>query len=247
MSTNLVIVSGTLSKHELRYTPKGTPFLELTLLGKRQVNESFFYSRCDFTFWGKQAEAWAEALQEGAAYQATGRLEYESWEVDGVKASRIRVIGDELFRLENANIQQEEKGPILYGAENRVTLVGGITADPDIRQTNQKTPVAKANLGFSTWDKDGQVAKNHYIELEAWRDIAAQFANLKKGSRVLIEGSLKLESWEDKETKLKRYKRVIEVQRVVKLERIKPVFEEVDFSEDPLAVPAKPTKKSKAA
>ncbi|MDX2007802.1 MAG: single-stranded DNA-binding protein [Meiothermus sp.] len=250
MSTNLVIVSGTLSKHELRYTPKGTPLLEVSLVGKRQVGENHIFFRADLTYWGKQAEGWAEALQEGAAYQATGRLEYDSWEVDGVKASRVRIIGDDLLRLEQADVRQEEKGPMLYGAENRVILVGGLTADPEVRQTPQKTPVAKANLGFSTWDREVKVERSHYLELEAWRDLAAQFADLKKGTPVLVEGSLKLESWEDKSTGLKRYRRLLEVQRVTKLTRIKPVFAdaEVDFSEDPLApTPPKAAKKSKAA
>jgi len=250
MSTNIVIISGTLSKHELRYTPKGTPFLEISLVGKRKVTENHIFFRADFTFYGKLAEAWAEYLIQGQAYQATGRLEYESWEVEGVKASRIRIVGDELFALQNADVRQEEKGPILYGAENRVVLVGGITTNPELRQTSIKTPVAKANLGFSSWDTAAGQAKNHYIELEAWRDVAVQFADLKKGSQVLVEGSLKLESWEDKESKIKRYKRVLEVQRVGKLERIKPTLEELDTSEDPLAETkpsAKPAKKGKAA
>lgn len=244
MSTNLVIVSGTLAKHELRYTPKGTAVLEITLFGKRQVGQNLLFSGADLTYYGKQAENFAEALQEGAAYQATGRLEYEAWEVEGVRNSRLRVVGEELFRLENADIRPEEKGPILYGAENRVILTGGLTADPDLRQTAQKTPVVGARLGFSSWDRANATAKSHYIELEGWREVAAQFAGLGKGAQLLVEGSLKLESWEDKETNTRRYKRVLEVQRVVKLERIKATLEQSEFPEE---LPTKPAKKGRAA
>jgi len=222
----------------LRYTPKGTPLLEVSLIGKRTVGENHIFSRTDITFYGKQAENWADQLKEGLAYQATGRLVYESWEADGVKGSRLRIVGEELFKLDNADIRQEEKGPVLYGAENRVILSGGLTADPEIRQTSLKTPVARASLGFSSWDTSASQARNHYIELEAWRDLAAQFADLKKGSPLLLEGALKTEVWEDKDTKTKRYKRVLEVQRVTPLARIR--------SAEPCLEEAPPTQGSKS-
>ena len=249
MSTNLVLITGTLSRHELRYTAKGTPFLEISLVGKRNIGENHIFFRSDFTFYGKLAEGWAEQLQEGQAYQASGRLEYESWEVDGVKGSRLRIVGDELHSLEHADVREEERGPILYGAENRVLLLGGLTADPDIRQTSLKTPVAKANLGFSSWDATAGQSKSHYVELEAWREVAVQFADLKKGAQVLVEGSLKTEVWEDKETKTKRYKRVLEAQRVTPLKRIRAASkgESPALSDEPAPKPTKPVGKSKAA
>lgn len=222
MSTNLVFMSGVLSKHELRYTPKGTPVLEVTLIGKRAIGHQHIFSRADLTFYGKMAEHWANDLVAGQAYQATGRLVYEAWEADGQKASRLRVVGDELYKLENADVRQEEQGPVLYGAENRVILSGGLTADPEIRQTPLKTPVVKAALGFSIWDASARQAKSHYVELEAWRELAIQLAELKKGTPVLLEGALKTEVWEDKETKSKHYKRVLEIQRVIPLARIRP-------------------------
>lgn len=246
MSVNLVISSGVLARHGLRYTPKGTAFLEASLVGKRPVGENHLFFRTDWVFYGKQTETWAEALVEGRAYQAIGRLEYDAWEVEGVKASRIRIIGSELYSLEGGEIRQEEKGPILYGAENRVILSGGLTADAQVRQTVNKTPVAKASLGFSTWDKEGSAHKDHYIELEAWREAAAQFAGLEKGTPVLLEGALKLEVWEDKETQLKRYKRLVEVHRLLALSRIKPVFDELEFPQEPL-FDAQPKPKSKKA
>ena len=218
MGANLVLASGVLSRHELRYTPKGTPFLEIALVGKRPIKENYVFTRVDLTFYGKQAEAWAGSLVEGAAYQASGRLEYESWEVDGRKGSRLRVVGEELHRLENADIREEEKGPILYGADNRVFLIGGLTADPELRQTSLKTPIAKAQLGFSSWD--GQNSKSHYVELEAWGELAEPFKSLKKGSQVMVEGSLKTEVWEDRQSKTKRYKRLVEVSKVTALERL---------------------------
>ncbi len=242
MSTNLVLISGVLSKHELRYTPKGTPLLEVSLVGKRAVAENHLFFRADFTFYGKLAENWANQLVEGQAYQAMGRLVYESWEVEGVKGSRLRIVGEELFKLENPDIREEEKGPILYGAENRIILSGGLTADPEIRQTSLKTPVAKASLGFSSWNASLGQAKNHYIELEAWRDLAMQFAHLKKGSPVLLEGTLKTEVWEDKETQTKRYKRVLEVQRLTPLARVRSLERN---PEEPSRVKSTPKSKAK--
>lgn len=220
MSTNLIIVSGALAKHELRYTPRGTPLLEVSLVGKREVARNHVFFRADLTFYGKLAEAWAESLQDGAAYQAGGRLEYESWEKSGVKGSRLRVVGDELFALEEADLRDEGKGPILYGAENRVLLSGNLVVSPEIHRTANKTPIAKAQLGFSTWDYAAGQAKSHYVEVEAWRSLAAQFTPLKRGAAVLVEGALKTEVWED-ESGAKRYKRVLEAQALTRLSRVR--------------------------
>jgi single-strand DNA-binding protein len=217
MGANLIIVSGALVKHQLRHTPKGTPFLEVALVGKRPIGEGSVFSRTDLTFYGKLAQGWASSLQEGTAYQASGRLEYESWEREGVKASRLRIVGDSLHRLEGADVRQEDKGPLLYGAENRVLLHGGLTADSELRQTSLKTPVAKAQLGFSSWDATLAQARNHYLELEAWREVAAQFSSLHRGDQLLVEGALKTESWEDRESGVKRYKRLLEVTKLTRL------------------------------
>lgn len=226
MSTNLITVSGTLAKHELRYTPKGTPVLEVALVGRRQVGENFYFSRTDLNFFGKRAETLATALQTGQAYQAMGHLQYEAWETEGVKASRVRVLGEELYHLEQADIRQEEKGPVLYGAENRVILSGGLTADAEVRQTAQQTLLATTSLGFTSWDHSTSTPKNHYLDLEAWREVAAQFVGLKKGSKLMVEGALKLESWDDKETNTKRYKQVLVVQKVTKLGWVKAASEQ---------------------
>ncbi len=219
MATNLVMLSGVLVKHELRYTPKGTPFLEVVLLGKRAVGNHQIFFRSDLTFYGKLAEHWSEALEVGRAYRGCGRLEYESWEKEGVKGSRLRVVGDELFTLTEADIRDEDKGPMLYNAENRVLLSGNLTTDPEIRQTGNKTPIARAQLGFSSWDYSAQTARNHYVELEAWGSLAAQFASLNKGDSVWVEGALKTEVWEDKETGAKRYKRLLEASHITRLGR----------------------------
>jgi len=221
MGANLLIVSGALSRHELRYTPKGTPILEVSLVGKRAAGEQQVFFRADLTFYGQLAESWSEQLAEGAAYQASGRLEYESWEgADGKKASRIRIVGDELHRLEGADVHEESKGPVLYGADNRVFLMGGLTTDPEMRQSAMRIPIAKVQLGFSTWDTAQSQAKQHYVELEAWGDAAKRFLELKKGAQVFIEGALKTEAWEDPETKNRRYKRLVEVYKVTPLVRL---------------------------
>lgn len=245
MSTNLVLISGVLGKHELRYTPKGTPLLEVSLVGKRAVADNQIFFRSELTYYGKMSEHWAEQSVDGQAYQASGRLVYDSWETDGVKGSRLRIVGEELFKLEKAEIREDEKGPVLYGAENRVILSGGLTADPEIRQTSLKAPVAKASLGFSSWDASAGQARSHYLELEAWRDLAEQFVGLKKGSAVLLEGALKTEVWEDPESKARRYKRVLEVQRVTPLARIGSTKRDLG-KPPPIQSSAKPKAKTKS-
>jgi len=90
---------------------------------------------------------------------------------------------------------------------NKVILAGNLTRDPELRYTPKGTAVAKIGLAVSrTWTgEDGQKKEEvSFIDIEAWGrqgEVIAQY--LKKGRPLLVEGRLKLDSWEDKNTKQK--------------------------------------------
>ena len=90
---------------------------------------------------------------------------------------------------------------------NKVILAGNLTRDPELRYTPKGTAVAKIGLAVNrTWTgEDGQKKEEvNFIDIEAWGrqgEVIAQY--MKKGRPLLVEGRLKLDSWEDKTTKQK--------------------------------------------
>ena len=90
---------------------------------------------------------------------------------------------------------------------NKVILAGNLTRDPELRYTPKGTAVAKIGLAVNrTWTGEDGVKKEevNFIDVEAWGrqgEVIAQY--MKKGRPLLVEGRLKLDSWEDKNTKQK--------------------------------------------
>ncbi|MBI1189133.1 MAG: single-stranded DNA-binding protein [Tepidisphaera sp.] len=88
---------------------------------------------------------------------------------------------------------------------NKVTLLGNITRDIELKSIAGGQSVAKIGLALnrsfttSSGEKRDEVT---YVDCEAWGKQAEVMAKyLAKGRPVLIEGRLKLDSWEDKEGK----------------------------------------------
>jgi single stranded DNA-binding protein len=101
---------------------------------------------------------------------------------------------------------------------NKVILMGNLTRDPELRYTPKGTAVAKIGLAVNRqWKSESGEQKEEvtFIDIEAWgrqAEVISQY--MKKGSPLFIEGRLKLDSWEDKNTKQKVSKLV----RLVKAE-----------------------------
>lgn len=93
---------------------------------------------------------------------------------------------------------------------NKVILAGNLTRDPELRYTPKGTAVAKIGLAVNrTWTTETGEKKEEvsFIDIEAWGrqgEVIAQY--LKKGRPLLVEGRLKLDTWEDKNTKQKQSK-----------------------------------------
>ena len=96
-SFNRVILVGNLTRDpELRYIPSGTAVSEIGLAvndrvkrGDQWVDETTFV---DVTLWGRTAEVANEYLSKGAPVLIEGRLKLDSWEKDGQKRSKLRVV-----------------------------------------------------------------------------------------------------------------------------------------------------------
>ncbi len=104
---------------------------------------------------------------------------------------------------------------------NKVILIGHLGKDPEIKYTPSGTPVAKFTLATNERfkDKDGNWQdRTEWHNITAWQrtaEIVGEYC--KKGSQVYLEGRLRTDSWEDKETHQKKYKTEIIVNDLVLL------------------------------
>ncbi|MEN1681563.1 MAG: single-stranded DNA-binding protein [Planctomycetota bacterium] len=103
-SYNRVILVGNLTRDpELRHIPSGTAVSEIGLAvndrvkrGDQWVDETTFV---DVTLWARTAEVASEYLSKGSSVLIEGRLRLESWEKDGQKRSKLKVVADKMQML----------------------------------------------------------------------------------------------------------------------------------------------------
>lgn len=103
-SFNRVILVGNLTRDpELRYIPSGSAVSEIGLAvndrvkkGDQWVDETTFV---DVTLWARTAEVANEYLSKGSSVLIEGRLKLDTWEKDGQKRSKLRVIAEKMQML----------------------------------------------------------------------------------------------------------------------------------------------------
>ena len=93
---------------------------------------------------------------------------------------------------------------------NKVILHGNLTRDPELRYTPGGSAVAAFGVAVNRKWK-GEDGQDHeevtFVDVECWAkraEVVAQY--FRKGSQILVEGRLKLDQWEDKNTGDKRSK-----------------------------------------
>ena len=96
---------------------------------------------------------------------------------------------------------------------NKCILMGRLTRDPELRHTASNTPVTTFTLAVDrgvkrTNDPAQQTAD--FIDIVAWRN-TAEFVSkyFSKGRMAVVEGSLQMRDWTDKENNKRRSAEVI--------------------------------------
>ena len=86
---------------------------------------------------------------------------------------------------------------------NKVILIGRLTKDPEIRYTQNNTPVCSFALAVDRrFSKDKQA---DFINCQAWQKTAEFISKyFQKGSMIAVVGRIQTRTWEDNEGK-KRY------------------------------------------
>jgi single-strand DNA-binding protein len=104
-SFNRVVLLGNVTRDpELRYIASGTAVTDIGLAvnDRRKtatgewVDETTFV---DVTLWGRTAEVAGEYVTKGSPLLIEGRLKLDTWEKDGKKNSKLRVVGERMQLL----------------------------------------------------------------------------------------------------------------------------------------------------
>lgn len=85
---------------------------------------------------------------------------------------------------------------------NQVILMGRLTRDPEQRSTTTGKTIVNFSIAV---DRGGQDDAADFFDVTAWEklgELVMQY--LAKGRRVLVQGRLRQDSWDDKETGKKR-------------------------------------------
>jgi len=93
---------------------------------------------------------------------------------------------------------------------NQVILIGNLTRDPELRYTPKGMAIAKFGLAVSrNWKSETGEAREEvtFVDIDAFGRQAETIGQyLKKGRPVFIQGRLRLDQWDDKQTGQKRSK-----------------------------------------
>ena len=126
---------------------------------------------------------------------------------------------------------------------NKVILAGNLTRDPELRYTPKGTAVAKIGLAINrTWRSETGEQKEEvtFVDVDAFGKTAETIGQyFKKGRPILIEGRLRYETWEDKQTNQKRSKLGVVMENFQFMDSNRP---EGGAADAPRSRPAPPAK-----
>lgn len=84
---------------------------------------------------------------------------------------------------------------------NRVSLIGNVGKDPDIRYTQSGDAIMSFSLATTeTWEgKNGKQEKTEWHKVDVFGKLAAALKPyITKGKKLFVEGKLVYDEWEDK-------------------------------------------------
>ena len=100
---------------ELRHIPSGLAVTDVTLaindrrkLASGELVEEVAF--VDVTLWGRQAEVVCQYTTKGSPLLVEGRLKQDTWESEGQKRSKLKVIGDRAVLLSSGGSRGDGEG-----------------------------------------------------------------------------------------------------------------------------------------
>jgi single-strand DNA-binding protein len=113
-SFNRVVLVGNLTRTpELRHIPSGLAVTDIGLAvndRRKSANGEWVdeVTFVDITLWGRQAEVACEYATKGSPLLVEGRLKLDTWESEGQKRSKLKVIGDRVVLLGSGGHRGDE-------------------------------------------------------------------------------------------------------------------------------------------
>lgn len=97
---------------------------------------------------------------------------------------------------------------------NKVMLVGRLTRDPETRYTQNNNAVAAFSIAVNRRRGRDQPDEVAFIDCEAWTKTAEFIQKwFTKGKPILVEGRIKMDRWQDRESGQNRSKLLVSVER----------------------------------
>jgi single-strand DNA-binding protein len=99
---------------------------------------------------------------------------------------------------------------------NDVKIIGNLVSEPELRFTPNGTQVANLSVGINETYRvdDEQRQITTFVDVQVWGPSAQNFANLvRKGQEIFVEGSLRQDRWQDKQTGQNRSKVYLKAER----------------------------------
>ena len=85
-------------------------------------------------------------------------------------------------------------------AVNSITIVGNLTRNPEMKQVGDTYKTTFTVACEEKWEgKSGVQTRCEYVLVEVWRKLAEVVSRLEKGQKVAVFGSLRSDSYEDKD------------------------------------------------
>jgi len=119
---------------------------------------------------------------------------------------------------------------------NKVQIIGRLTKHPELKEVGSGMKLLNLSIATNrSWKKDDKwLEEVEFHNITVWGDSAEYLStSAEKGSRVYVEGRLKTESWEDKETKKKVYKATIVLEKYILLDKKEAAPADVSIDEIP--------------
>lgn len=113
--------------------------------------------------------------------------------------------------------------PQVKGTINNVELLGWLGGDPELRVIASGAAICRFSVATKRFGGQDEAGRREivteWLSVEAW-DKLAELCNsyLHKGSRVLVQGALRTDSWTDKATNQPRFRTFVRAEQVLFLD-----------------------------
>jgi single-strand DNA-binding protein len=205
---NHIILAGKVLSHQIRHTQNQKTLCETFLEWNCGTPKEPKLSKLKIATWEKLGDRFHTEHPEGSSVIVEGIAEVASIQrTDGVKQS-VLTVTVQRFLPGSAGLQL-----------CNLSIVGRCGQDPEVRYFESgavKTTITIA-VNKRTRNKD---EPPNWFNLEAWSSTAQVMADyVRKGSQIGINGTIKIETWQDRETGHDRWKPIVLVRDLELLEK----------------------------